>query len=109
MQAASLAFEIPLAVLGHPAHPAMAANVTPDRFTGAADAPHAADALCFHGNSLARTPRSTIRLYREPALRSAGRLAEARPPVRGLRSTDPQEAVHGEVPGRGELHRGRRQ
>jgi uncharacterized protein with GYD domain len=29
--------------------------------------------------------------------------------VRGWRSTNPQEAAHAEVPGRGELHRGRHQ
>ncbi len=47
-QAASPAFEIPLAVPAHIADPAMAANVAPHPFAGTAHAPGAADALVLH-------------------------------------------------------------
>src|SRR5687767_12850698 len=60
-QAASLAFEIPLAVPAHIADPAMAANVTPHPFAGTADAPGAADPRALH-EDLPR-PDATPRCY----------------------------------------------
>src|SRR5919106_812961 len=66
-QAASPAFEIPLAVPAHIADPAMAANVAPHPFAGTADAPGAADALVLHEDFPRPDTTSMLRPRRTPA------------------------------------------
>jgi hypothetical protein len=83
-QAASPAFEIPLAVPAHIADPAMAANVAPHPFAGTAHAPGAADALVFH-QDLPRPDTTSM-------LRPRKTMSSGMPPVGRRRLADHPKA-----------------
>src|SRR3954468_6818096 len=86
-QAASLAFEIPLAVPAHIADPAMAANVAPHPFASTADAPGAADAVVLHEDLPRPDSPSMLRPRRtmSSGMPSVGKLGRWRSRVEGVR------------------------